>query len=316
MASSVLFSFCILAWTLCVLPTEAYWFLQARSHSTHAIKRLRSLNSDRFGTSHETQGWEPNDSSTTSETSNDSSPSELYTLPVPSARIIEPTLTSQGMIISSIIPLYEVCNTPGSNTTSCSTVFETITTSSCSTILTYAFTKATISDCNQNITFSTQSSYSLATATVSTSTAPALRKRRASSQTSSSLITTYVQSIVSYYIAPWQSLAANTPSNITVLVCDYDFFGNETCSTIQEVWVIYTEYVPVITTSTLIISTMLASVRLPSLSLLKKLILSARRVSSRAHREHNSHHWPIIRLHPNRVLFHVSECHDFDINYP
>jgi len=269
-SSSILFSFYILAWMLCVLPTEAYWFRQARSQSANAIKRLRSLNPDRFRTSHETQGWQPNDTLTTSTTS---SQSYMFSLPTP--KTTEPTLTSQEMIVSSIIPLYEVCNTPGSNTTSCSTVFETITTTSCSTVLTYAFTQATISHCNQNITFSTRNSFTLATATVSPITTPAVQNQQAAISSFSPSVTTYVQSIVSYYIASWQSLAANTPSNITVLICEYDYAGNETCLTIQEIWVVHTEYVPVTITSTLVISTALASV-----SLLPFSPLNAAKISS------------------------------------
>ncbi|KAH8759769.1 hypothetical protein BGZ57DRAFT_957077 [Hyaloscypha finlandica] len=234
MASSVLFSFFLLAWALCVLPTttEAYWFR-------------------RSDTSHQSQVWQSDAAAATSVPSTSSS-AQSYIFSLPTARIVEPTLTSQGMIVSSIIPLYEVCNTPGPDASSCSTVFETIVTTTCSAVLTYAFTKSTISDCSQNITFSTQSSYSLATATVSATMTPAPEDQPHS-------VTTYVQSIVSYYIAPWQSLAANTLSNVTVLVCQHDFSGNSTCTTIQEVWVVHTESVPVITTSTLIISTTLAS---------------------------------------------------------
>jgi len=241
MASSLLFSFFLLAWTLCVLPTpaEAYWFR-------------------RSDTSHESQAWQSDALASTSVSSaSSSSQSYFFSLPTPS--IIEPTLTSQGMVVSSTIPLYEVCNTPGSDTISCSTVFETIVTTTCSTVLTYAFTKATISDCSQNITFSTQSSYYLVTATASATITPAPLNRPPS-------VTTYVQSIVSYYITPWQALAANTPSNVTVLVCEYDLSGNSTCTTIQEVWTVHTEYVPFTTTSTLIISTTLPSVSLLSMS--------------------------------------------------
>jgi hypothetical protein len=271
MASSVLFSFFLLAWTLCVLPTttEAYWFR-------------------RSDTSHQSQVWQ-SDAAAATPVGLTSSSTQSYIFSLPTPRIIEPTLTSQGMIVSSIIPLYEVCNTPGSDASSCSTVFETIVTTTCSTVLTYAFTKSTISDCSQNITFSTQSSYSLVTATVSATMTPAPESQPQS-------VTTYVQNIVSYYIAPWQSLAANTLSNVTVLVCQYDFSGNPTCTTIQEVWVVHTESVPIVTTSTLIISTTLASVRLIPFFLSAIADLLARRATSRPNRKHNSHRRPITCL--------------------
>lgn len=153
-----------------------------------------------------------------------------------------PSAASQGMLVTSIVPLYEVCNTPGSNPTSCSTAFETITTPSCSKVLTGWFTSITISDCDQSITPSTQSGYSPATTIIS---APSH---------SSPTLTTYMQSISSYYIAPWHSLAANDPSDITVRVCKTDLAGQEICSGIKEVWALHTEFLPVTRKSTLSIS--------------------------------------------------------------
>lgn len=287
MASSILFPFYVLAWTLCALPSEAFW--------------LR-----RSDTSHQSQAWQ-SEAFAASSVAASSSSSQSNTFSVPTPRIVEPTSTSQGMVASSIILLYEVCNTPGSNATSCSTVFETIVTTTCSTVLTYAFTQATVSDCRQNITFSTQGSFYLATATVTAATPPA-------TSSPSPSITTYLQSIVSYYIAPWQSLAANTPSNVTVLVCEYDFSKSLICTTIQEVWVVHTEYVPVIMTSTLIIWTTLALVSILSLYPLEIADPPACRASSRSNREHYSKCRAIIYLYRNRIFIDDSECHDFDIN--
>ncbi|KAE9372415.1 hypothetical protein N431DRAFT_408637 [Stipitochalara longipes BDJ] len=228
MASSILFTF-ILIWTLCVFEAEAHW-----------LRR-----SDTF---HQSQAWRSEELAAA--LSSSSSQSYIFSLPTPS--VIEPAFTSQGMVVSSIVPLYEVCDTPGPDTTGCSDVFETIVTTTCSTVLTYAFTQATISDCSQNITFSTQSSYSLVTTTVSPTVTPAPWNQLPA-------VTTYVQSIVSFYIASWQALAANAPSNVTVLICEYDLSGESTCTTIQEIWVVSTVYIPVVTTGTLIISTTLAS---------------------------------------------------------
>jgi hypothetical protein len=262
------FSF-FLACTLCVFSIEAHWLRQD-------------------GTSHESQAWQAVGSISSSVLPTSPSP-QSYIFSVPTPRIVKPTLISQGMVISSIIQLYEVCNTPGSNKRSCSTVFETVVTTTCSTILTYAFTRATISDCSQNITFSTQSSFYLATSTISSTTTPA-------NSCPSQSATTYVQSIVSYYIAPWQSLAAHKPSNITVLVCEYDIAGISTCATIQEVWVVHTKYVPVITTSTLVIRTTLASVSFSALFLNPADFL-ARGASSWSKQKHHSSCGSFINLY-------------------
>jgi hypothetical protein len=263
-------SLSFLTWAICVLPIEG---------AGHHWKRQEGYLSQLFQTSSpETSAPSSSSSTSTASVNTITSPSPTstiiisfsssntstvpYSFSVPSVQIIEPTLTSQGMIVSSIIPLYEVCNMPGFNTTSCSTVFETITTDYCSTVLTYAFTQTTITDCAQSITFSTDSSFSLATTTPLTTTAAVIRnaERQVMPPISSPAPITYVQSIVSYYIAPWQSLAARTPSNITLRVCSYDYTGGETCNDIQEIWVVHTEYTPVTISSILSISTILSSV--------------------------------------------------------
>ncbi|KAE8443445.1 hypothetical protein EG329_001842 [Mollisiaceae sp. DMI_Dod_QoI] len=252
MILNTVLSFSLVFTTLCV-PADAAWFRHGRFHIGHK----RDIGAEELSESWYLASFIH---STTA--------SESYTFSVPNASIIAPTSTSQGMVVTSIIPVYEVCNTPGSNTTSCSTIFETVTTTTCSTVLTYAFSQTTITDCSENITFSTQSSYALATTTIPSSVTP-IQKRNdvsppappSSSPTLSPTIetTTYVQSVVSYWHAPWQSLAANDPTNITLLVCTFDFYGKESCVSVQEVWIVHTEYVLVSTTSTLSISTSLPS---------------------------------------------------------
>lgn len=245
MGSSALYSIYILIWTLYVLSLDAFWFRSDGSHLFRASKQLRD-----GGTLHKTVG---------SISLSSTSTNENYTFSMPTPRIIQPILTSQEMVVSSIIPIFEVCNTPGSNTTSCLTIFKTITTTYCSTVLTYAFTKLTISDCEEHITFSTQSSYSL-TSTIRPIITPAVSI--ISSSSTSLTPTTYIQSIVSYYFAPWQSLASGTPSNVTLKICTSDLFEEESCIIVQEVWVVHTEYVPITVTSSLDISTFFSSVSL------------------------------------------------------
>ncbi|KUJ07265.1 uncharacterized protein LY89DRAFT_660500 [Mollisia scopiformis] len=255
MISYTLLSFSLLVSTLAV-QTDAAWFRHAKFH----IGQGRNI-----GAEQEQESWYP--AGLTSSIASTTA-SESYTFSVPNASIIAPTLTSQGMAVTSIVPIYEVCNTPGSNTTSCSTVFETITTTTCSTVLTYAFSQTTITDCAANVTFSTQSSFALATTTLPPSVTPAQKRQQIPPTISSSpsslpsptpTTIAYVQSVVSYWYAPWQSLAANNPQDITLLVCKIDYFGAENCTSVQEVWIVHTEYVLVSTTSTLTISTSLSS---------------------------------------------------------
>ncbi|KAF4632498.1 hypothetical protein G7Y89_g5621 [Cudoniella acicularis] len=225
MFRSLLFSISVLIWTLCVLPIQGSWF----PHTCHSTKRPRSPDK---GSLRNVQGVERDLSSSV-----DSS--------------------SYYMVITTTIPTYEICsrNTIESNTTSCSTAFTTITTT-CSIVLEGLFTAITVSDCDQIITFSSQNDYSITTTTGNPTPTPALKNRDASIQSPSP--TTYIQDIVSYYLAPWQSLAAQAlPPNITVLICKNDNTDTQMCETIHEVWVVVASELAVTQTSTLLVSTSL-----------------------------------------------------------
>lgn len=138
-------------------------------------------------------------------------------------------------------PIYSICNLP-EEPESCITAYNSQTTSSCSTVLTGFFTKVSITDCSQSVTFSTQSSF-LLTSTTIPATAGIFRSPTTS---------TYVQIVVSYNIAPYQSIAADDMSNITVLVCTYDINGANNCTQGQELWEVHMEYVSVVSTATII----------------------------------------------------------------
>ncbi|PQE15060.1 hypothetical protein CJF31_00007130 [Rutstroemia sp. NJR-2017a BVV2] len=159
------------------------------------------------------------------------------------------------MSVTHIIPLYEVCNLPGTNTTSCSPSFTTSTTTTCSTVLTGYFQRHTVSECDEIVTFSSQFDYALITTPIPTTTVPAARKREDSVPD----MTTYVQNFTTYYAATWQSIAANDPSAIQVRICGTDINGDMTCTTITEVWIIRTEYVPVFYSKEISISTVVTS---------------------------------------------------------
>jgi hypothetical protein len=185
------------------------------------------------------------------------------TFPWPTTKFITPTTTSQGMSVTHIIPLYEICNLPGANTTSCSPSFTISTTTTCSTVLTGYFQRHTISECDEIITFSSQFDYAIITSPIPTTTAPAAR--RAKREEPIPDMTTYAQSFTTYYAAPWQSIAANDPSAIQARICGSDINGELTCTTITEVWIIHTQYVPVYYSNEISISTIVTSVTSPSL---------------------------------------------------
>lgn len=160
----------------------------------------------------------------------------------------------QPKIVTVTVPIYQICEITGS---ACSTAFQTATTTICSTVLTGFFTRATVTDCNQSITFSTKTSFSL-TSTVVPAVMTPIAKRQAASTS------TFAQTIVSYYVAPWQSIAANKPDDIRVVVCSVDSKGTEICTDVQEVWLVRVEVVPVLITSTFTISNFFSEVRTSS----------------------------------------------------
>lgn len=238
----MLYSFYILTLALCAL-VQATWFKQTRDSFFFKLK-LPGLHAQRSAIVV---------SSTTPQ----------YTFSLPPKTVVLPSTTSQGMVVTSILPSYEVCDTPDHNTTSCSTVFETTATSSCSTVLTYAFRKVTVTECDQNITFSTSNSYAIATATATaTPKTVAFQKFVNSSTHAAPSMTTYIQSITSLWHAPWQSLAAGTPTDITLEVCRQEYDGKQNCSEAQQAWIVHTEEVPITSTKALSISTSFSSVLL------------------------------------------------------
>ncbi|KAI9640432.1 hypothetical protein NHQ30_011177 [Ciborinia camelliae] len=178
-----------------------------------------------------------------------------YTLPWPATRSIQPTVTSQGMTVTSVIPIYETCNLPGAKTTSCSPSFQTFISTKCSTVLTGYFTRHTVSECDEIVTFSTQYGYSLATKSPPASKVSGPYKRHESTSVTQS----YINNITTYYAAPWQSIAANDPSDIQVNICGLSSKGIHICTLVSEVWVIHTEYIPVYRTETISVSTLVSS---------------------------------------------------------
>lgn len=156
---------------------------------------------------------------------------------------------TQGMNVTETVALYEVCKVSESTTSPCSPVLETLTTASCSTLLTAWFTVINITDCKQSITFSTRSSFLLSSTAITATTTPA------PSIPPTTTISTFVQTVVSYYVAPWQSLVEHNTTGITVRVCSTDVNKTGNCKEIQEVWVVRTEVVPVYSTKTISIVT-------------------------------------------------------------
>ncbi|KAF2009298.1 hypothetical protein BU24DRAFT_358997 [Aaosphaeria arxii CBS 175.79] len=156
-----------------------------------------------------------------------------YVWCVPGPLALVPTATLLGPPYLNESTLYET-KTAGSGT--CETVYVPTETTVCATTLTGLASKITVTDCSQEITFSSECGFTLETPT------PTL-------QNLTSLITPAptVKRMMTYWIAPWQSLTlGDTPSDVDTKICT--ILDNDTleCIRYQEVW----EVVVVTTTTT------------------------------------------------------------------
>ncbi|KAF2000159.1 hypothetical protein P154DRAFT_599049 [Amniculicola lignicola CBS 123094] len=167
--------------------------------------------------------------------------------PSPDAQAIE--VTSQSQVVTSYIPDHTWCvgapmalvpvqtldfenlqdeaiySTSEAGTGSCKTVYATTKTTVCATTLTGLATKITISDCDQQVTFSSDYEFTLEIPTptsmhLSLVTPPLIVKR-----------------MLTYWVAPWQSLTAGeTPSDVDIKICTILEDGTLECIQYQEVW--------------------------------------------------------------------------------
>lgn len=173
---------------------------------------------------------------------------EIFSIvfPSPDADAIE--VTAQSQVLTSFVPEMTWCVPPGlhvvpvsgppysnatttsyttfiSGTTSCETVYAPVMTTVCATTLTGLASKVTITDCTQEVTFSTECGFALET--------PSPVTRNASLITPAPT----VKKTFTYWLAPWQSLTGGeTPSDVDVKICTVLDSGDQECSRHQEVW--------------------------------------------------------------------------------
>ncbi|KAF2026989.1 hypothetical protein EK21DRAFT_115232 [Setomelanomma holmii] len=113
-----------------------------------------------------------------------------------------------------------------SGTRSCETSYAPVITTICATTLTGLASKVTITECDQEVTFSTECGFTLSTPTPVTSVASLISPSPT------------VKRIFTYWLAPWQSLTAGgqTPSDVDVKICTELESGNYECVRHREVW--------------------------------------------------------------------------------
>ncbi|KAJ4358549.1 uncharacterized protein N0V89_003133 [Didymosphaeria variabile] len=172
----------------------------------------------------------------------------IYSLlyPSPDASAIE--ITSQSQVVTSYLPEMTWCVGPpvafapvttkapylnhsteyevvSAGTGRCETVYVPTEATVCATTLTGIASKIIVSECDQEITFSSECGFTLETPSPVTSNL--------------SLITPAptVKRMTTYWVAPWQSLTAGeAPSEVDIKVCTVQEDESLECIHYQEVW--------------------------------------------------------------------------------
>ncbi|OAG10452.1 uncharacterized protein CC84DRAFT_1256285 [Paraphaeosphaeria sporulosa] len=169
--------------------------------------------------------------------------------PSPDASAVE--ITSQSQVVTSYLPEMTWCVGPPvafavvttrapyqnqsmeyevitAGTARCETVYVPTETTVCATTLTGIASKITVSECDQEITFSSECGFTLETPTPVTS--------------DSSLITLAprVKRMTTFWVAPWQSLTAGeAPSDVDIKVCTAQEDESLECIHYREVWEVF-----------------------------------------------------------------------------
>lgn len=182
-----------------------------------------------------------------------------YITPSPGATPI--AITEQSQLITSFVPEFTICELPPqtvypatpvlpttitapyknysisipTGTGTCETIYSPTNTMVCATTLTGLVSKYTVSECDQDITFSTEYGYVLARPTASTNATAA----SGLSTGVSAMITPAptIQTLTTYLVAPWEAVTAGlAPEEVRLKVCSK--YANRTNECIEqfEVW--------------------------------------------------------------------------------
>lgn len=172
-------------------------------------------------------------------------------------------VTAQSQLVTSYVPQFTLCQLPSgdsypvtmqlpatapyknysmpisSGNSSCTTIYSETETMVCATTLSDLTTTYTVTQCPQDITFSTRFFYTLATPTGLNGTAAATGTGLHPFSNASAMITPAptIQTLTTYYLAPWQELtSAGPPADVDLKVCSALVNGTEQCVRQYEVW--------------------------------------------------------------------------------
>ncbi|KAK5133486.1 hypothetical protein LTR08_007728 [Meristemomyces frigidus] len=212
-------------------------------------------------------------------------PSGVITLITPSPGASPVTVTKQSQIVTTYVPQFTLCELPpiaffsvspaqsarptaapyqnysisiSPGNGSCTTIYSETETMVCDTTLTGLVTTYPVTNCAQEITFSSQYGYTLATPTPtanvsSNATYPFSNGTYSVTNPAGSAMVTpapTIETLTTYYLAPWQELtAATAPSDVIKKVCQTLANGTMECITEYQVW--HTSLVTQTATSTI-----------------------------------------------------------------
>ena len=187
----------------------------------------------------------------------------VYTYITPSPGATPVPVTRLGQPVTSYIPQYTACllppvaqapqptpttwptTAPYRNYTAswesgygtCSTIFSETVTEVCRTTLSGLIDRYTIMSCAQNVTFSTQYGYILATPSISPDVTTAASADTPATITSSASPEPSIRTLTSYFIASWQALTtAGPPSDVDLRICSYLTNGTRVCVLEYQAW--------------------------------------------------------------------------------
>ena len=200
--------------------------------------------------------------------------------PSPSASLVQ--ITQQSQVVTTYVPQFTLCELPpialipvsASNAGSigpqflnvstsysasfppgngtCSTFLAPSQTTVCTTTLTGLITTYPVTDCAQQITFSSHLGYTLVTPTTTPSTGSNITTGVFSNI---SLITPApsIQTLTTYYLAPWQDLisAGTPPADVDLKICSAATDDADVCLSEHETWATQLATITTSTTSSI-----------------------------------------------------------------
>jgi hypothetical protein len=198
-------------------------------------------------------------------------PAPTYTTITPSPSAIPIEITAQSQVVTTYFKEAVWCVGPAlyrsllpgapftngsanyteiaEGTGSCSTLYSAAPTTVCATTITGLASRVTVTECDQEVSFSSENGFSMVTPTPSTVWTSVGDDVNGSASPVTITAAPTLQRLVTYWLAPWQSLTAGgVPSSVDVKICTLDTpdAGRRTCQRYREVW----EVVVVTSTST------------------------------------------------------------------